>query len=180
MYPSRQQSDGQQMQPAGNRYPMPGVPMHGSYPPYGPHGISMQRMWPPVNHQGQQTSGGPMVQEQGMTNQHPYNHGMVRPPHSSGYAVVNNQYIMPPVNSQGPIGQRPPGAPQETRPNLASMLDSPEMIALQQLSASSSHVASFQPTPSGGNTSDVLSPPENKLLGPVSDNQHTPTSPKGR
>lgn len=185
MYTSRQQSDGQPMQPAGNRYAMPGVPMHGSYPPYGPRGMSMQRMWPPVNHQGPQTSGGPMVQEQGMSNQHPYNHGMIHPPHSSGYAMANNQYRMPPVNSQGPIGQIPPGAPQDTRPHLASMLDSPEMIALQQLSASSSHIASFQPTPqSGGNTSvgAALSPPENKLLRPrdgVSDNQYTPTSPRG-
>ncbi|XP_056596030.1 chromatin remodeling regulator CECR2 isoform X1 [Triplophysa dalaica] len=185
MYPSRQQSDGQLMQAAGNRYPMPGVPMHGSYPPYGPHGMRMQRMWPPVNQPGQQTSGGPMLQERGMNNQHPYNHGMIRPPHSSGYAMANNQYRMPPVNSQGPIGQGPPGASQDTRPHLASMLDSPEMIALQQLSASSSHVTSFQPTPqTGGNTSGdaALSPHENKLLRPrdgVSDIQHTPTSPKG-
>lgn len=181
MYPSRQQSDGQQMQPLGNRYPMPGVPMHSSYPQYGPHGMSMQRMWPPINHQGQQTSGGPMVQEQSITNQHPYNHSMIRPPHSSGYALANNQYRMPPVNSQ-----RPPGAPQDSRPHLASMLDSPEMLALQQLSASSSHhVASFQPTPqNGGNTSvcAAQTSPESKLLSPrdgVTDNQHTPISPKG-
>lgn len=129
-----------------------------------------------------------MMQEQSATSQHPYNHDMIRPPHSTGYAMTNGQYRMPSVNSQGPIGQRPPGAPQVSRPHLASMLDSPEMIALQQLSTSSSHhVGSFQSSPqSGGNTlvSATLSPPENHLLRPsrdcVADNQHTTISPKGK
>ncbi|XP_048015611.1 cat eye syndrome critical region protein 2 homolog [Megalobrama amblycephala] len=187
MYPSRQHPEGQSMQPGGNRYSSPGVPMHSSYPPYGPHGINMPRMWPPMNHQGQPTPGGPMMQEQSATSQHPYNHNMVRPPHNTGYAMTNGQYRMPSVNSQGPTGQRPPGAPQVSRPHLASMLDSPEMIALQQLSTSSTHhVGNFQSTPqSGGNAlvSATLSSPENHLLRPsrdcVADNQHTPVSPKG-
>ncbi|XP_067291799.1 chromatin remodeling regulator CECR2 isoform X2 [Pseudorasbora parva] len=185
MYPSRQHLEGHSMQPVGNRYSSPGVPMHSSYPPYGPHGINMPRMWPPMNHQGQPSPGGPMMQEQSATSQHPYNHNMIRSPHSTGYAMANGQYRMPSVNSQGPIGQRPPEAPQVSRPHLASMLDSPEMIALQQLSTSSSHhVGNFQ-SQSGGNAlvSATLASPENPLLGPsrdcVADNQYTPISPKG-
>ncbi|XP_050955865.1 chromatin remodeling regulator CECR2 isoform X2 [Labeo rohita] len=170
MYPSRQHPEGQSMQSVGNQYPRPGVPMHNSYPPYGPHSMNMARMWPPMNHQGQPTPAGPMMQEQSATSQHPYNHNMIRPPHSTGYAMTNGQYRMPAVSSQSPIGQRPPGAPQVSRPHLASMLDSPEMIALQQLSASSSHrVENFQPAPqSGGNclASAALSSPENQLIRP--------------
>lgn len=186
MYPSQQHPEGQSMQPMGNRYPRPGVPMHSSYPPYGPHSMNVPRMWPPMNHHGQPTPGGPMMQEQSATSQHPYNNNMIHPPHSTGYAMTNGQYRMPSVSSQSPIGQRPPGAPQVSRPHLASMLDSPEMIALQQLSASLSHrVENFQPTPqSGGNASDALSSPENQLIRPVRDGaadiQHTPVSPKGK
>ncbi len=188
MYPSQQHPEGQSMQPMGNRYPRPGVPMHSSYPPYGPHSMNVPRMWPPMNHHGQPTPGGPMMQEQSATSQHQYNSNMIHPPHSTGYAMTNGQYRMPSISSQSPIGQRPPGAPQVTRPHLASMLDSPEMIALQQLLASSSHhVENFQPTPqSGGNVlaSAALSSPENQLIGPVRDGaadiKHTPISPKGK
>ncbi|XP_016117151.1 cat eye syndrome critical region protein 2-like isoform X2 [Sinocyclocheilus grahami] len=187
MYPSWQHPEGQSMQPVGNRYPRPGVPMHSSYPPYGPHSMNVPRIWPPMNNQGQQTPGGPLMQEQSATSQHQYNNNMIRPPHSTGYAVTNGQYRMPSVSSQSPIGQRQPGAPQLLRPHLASMLDSPEMIALQQLSASSSHpVENFQPTPQcGGNAlaSAALSSPENQLIRPsrdgATDIQHTRISPKG-
>ncbi|XP_026094716.1 cat eye syndrome critical region protein 2-like isoform X2 [Carassius auratus] len=170
MYPSWQHPEGQSMQPVGNRYPRPGVPMHSSYSPYGPHSMHVPRMWPPMNNQGQQTPGGPMMQEQSSTSQHPYNNNMIHPPHSTGYAVTNGQYRMPSVGSQSPIGQRQPGPPQVLRQHLASMLDSPEMIALQQLSASSSPpVENIQPTPQcGGNTlaSDALSSQENQLIRP--------------
>ncbi|XP_051975468.1 chromatin remodeling regulator CECR2 isoform X1 [Xyrauchen texanus] len=183
MYPSNQHLEGQPMQPVGNRYPRPGVPMHSSYSPYGLHGMNVPRMWPPMNYQGQQTPGGPIIQEQSMTSQHPYNHSMIRPPHSGGYVMANGQYRMPAVNSQSSIGQRPPGAPQDSSPLLASMLDSPEMIALQQLSASSSqHVSIFQPTLQSKSTTEQPSP-ENQLFSlsrdGIADNQHTPISPKG-
>lgn len=119
-----------------------------------------------------------MLQEQSATSQHPYNHNMVRPPHNTGYAMTNAQYRTPSINSQGPTGQRPPEAPQVSRPHLASMLDSPEMIALQQLSTSTHHVGNFQSTAeSGGNAlvSAILSSRDC-----VVDNQHTSISPKGK
>ncbi|XP_052453410.1 chromatin remodeling regulator CECR2 isoform X1 [Carassius gibelio] len=187
MHPSQQHPEGQSMQPMGNRYPRPGVPMHSSYPHYGPHSMNVPRLLPPINHHGQPTSGGPMMQEQSATSQHPYNNNMIRPPHSTGYAMTNGQYRMPSVSSQSPIGQRPPGASQVSRPHLASMLDSPEMIALQQLSASSSHrVENFQPISQSGDNalaSAALSSPENQLIRPVRDGaadiQHNPVFPKG-
>ncbi|XP_051548964.1 chromatin remodeling regulator CECR2-like isoform X2 [Myxocyprinus asiaticus] len=189
MYPSHQHSEGQPMQTVGNRYPRPGVPVHSSYPPYGPHGMNMPSIWPPMNHQGQQTPGGPMIQEQSTTSQHPYNHSMICPPHSGGYAIANGPYRMPSINSHGLIGQRPPGAPQDSRPILASMIDSPEMIALQQLSASSyQSVGNFQPTLQSGGTMALSSGnhlfrPSRDGVGPSrdggADSQHTLLSPKG-
>ncbi|KAL6480867.1 hypothetical protein MHYP_G00119000 [Metynnis hypsauchen] len=144
MYPSAQHPDRQPMHTVGNSYPRPGVPMHNSYtsygPPPGPYGP-----WP--NHQGQLPRG-PMMQEQTMGNQHPYGHSMMRPPHPAGYPPSNGPYRMPAVNSPGPVGHRPPLTPQDSRPHMGSMMDSPEMIALQQLSASSSRRSiSYQPSP---------------------------------
>uniref|UniRef100_A0A8C2G0R4 Bromo domain-containing protein n=1 Tax=Cyprinus carpio TaxID=7962 RepID=A0A8C2G0R4_CYPCA len=123
MYPSWQHPERQSMQPVGNRYPRPGIPMHSSYPPYGPHSMNVPRMWPPMNNQGQQTPGGPMMQEQSATSQHPYNNNMIHPPHSTGYAVTDGQYRMPSVSSQSPIGQRQPGALQFIRPSIDGATD---------------------------------------------------------
>lgn len=102
--------------------------------------------------------------------------------------MTNGQFKMPSVNSQGPVGQRLQGGPQASRLHLASMLDSPEMIALQQLSASSSHhVGNFQSNQqSGGNplASAELSSSENQLhmasRDSVQDKKHTPMSSKGK
>ncbi|TRY54533.1 hypothetical protein DNTS_033399, partial [Danionella cerebrum] len=168
MYPSTHpHSEGQCMQSGGSQYPSPGVPMHNSYPAYDPRGMNMSRMWQSVN-QRQPSPGGLMMQDQSAASQHPYHQNMVRSPHSTGYTLPSGQYRMPSVNTQGSPGQRHLGDPQVSRPHLASMLDSPEMIALQQLSASSSHVGNFQSKQQSiGNNSSVAAvlPAENQLLG---------------
>lgn len=106
-----------------------------------------------------------------MGGQHPYGHGMMRPPHSAGYPPSNGQYRMSAVNSQGPIAHRPPLTPQEPRPHVGSMMDSPEMIALQQLSASSARlgVGGYQPPPV--RNANTIAAPESQNSVSVGDGQ---------
>uniref|UniRef100_A0A4W4H877 Bromo domain-containing protein n=1 Tax=Electrophorus electricus TaxID=8005 RepID=A0A4W4H877_ELEEL len=182
MFPPRQHPDGQPMHPMGNNFPRPGVPMHNSYTPYGPHPASYNA-WPSTHHQAQQQPGGSMMQEQPMSSQHPYGHGMMRPPHNTGYPPANGPYRMSAVSSPGPMVPRPPMTPQDSRPHVGSMMDSPEMIALQQLSASSSRrsVGPYQP-PQASNAS-TANAPENQHSRPGGDaaeSQVADRVPKGR
>ncbi|KAG7329571.1 hypothetical protein KOW79_007745 [Hemibagrus wyckioides] len=154
MYRPHHHPDGQPMQPMGNGYPRP---LHNSFTPYGPP-PAPYGSWPGSN---QQQLGRPVMPEQAM-GQHPYVHGMMRPPHSAGYPPSNGQYRMSAVNSQGPMPHRPPMAPPEPRPHVGSMMESPEMIALQQLSASSSRlsVGGYQPPPA--RNSNMAAAPESQ------------------
>ncbi|XP_062856846.1 chromatin remodeling regulator CECR2 [Trichomycterus rosablanca] len=131
MHRSHNHPEGQTMHPMRNGYPRP---PHNSYPAYGPPATSYGP-WPGSN---QQQPERPMMQEQ--------MHSMMRPPHGTGYIPSNGQYRMPVASSSGPMGHRPPLTSQDPRPHVGSMMNSPEMIALQQLSASSSSL-SFQSPP---------------------------------
>ncbi|KAG7455989.1 hypothetical protein MATL_G00246900 [Megalops atlanticus] len=189
MYPSRQHPEGQVSHPGRSRYPGPGVlPQHNSYAHFRPPGVGMPNMWPGMNSQGQERPAGPAMQDQAMGNplaQHPFNPGMGHAPpkpwpeQPAGYLPPNGQYRMPTaVSSPGP-------APHlDSRPRLSSMLDSPEMIALQQLSAPSGppsgpsrgplpqHMGKFQqhPQPAAAPSPAQLPPPEIQLLRPARDN----------
>ncbi|KAJ8391062.1 hypothetical protein AAFF_G00096830 [Aldrovandia affinis] len=196
MYPSRQHQEGQVTHPGRSRYPGPGVmPQHNSYTRFRPPGPGMPAMWPGMNSQGQERAAGPAMQDQGMGNplaQHSFNVGMGRAPPTpwpeqpAGYLPPNGQYRMPAaISSPGPMPHRPPMPQQDPRPRLSSMLDSPEMIALQQLSASSGpptgpahgplpqHMGKFQQPPQATAApahATPLAPPEIQLLRPARDN----------
>ncbi|KAG9334450.1 hypothetical protein JZ751_007647, partial [Albula glossodonta] len=192
MYPSRQHPEGQVTHPGRSRYPGPGIlPQHNSYARFRPPGVGMPGMWAGMNSQGLERPAGPTMQDQGMGNplaQHSFNNaGMGRgppppwPEQPAGYLPApNGQYRMPVTSSSSVPHQDP-------RPRLASMLDSPEMIALQQLSASSSsgppagpprpplpqQMGKFQQPPqatAAPSHPPQLPPPEIQLLRPARDN----------
>ncbi|KAJ8381791.1 hypothetical protein SKAU_G00025690 [Synaphobranchus kaupii] len=201
MYPSRQHPEGPVTHPGRSRYPGPGVlPQHNSYARFRPPGVGMPGMWPGMNSQGQERAAGPAMQDLGMgthLSQHPFNAGMGRgpaPPWSEqpvGYRPPNEQFrTTTAVNSPGSVPHRPPVPLQDARPHLSSMLDSPEMIALQQLSASSGPPAGpprlplpqhkFQQPPQATAApahAQQLPPPEIQLLRPARDNAVDPRPP---
>ncbi|XP_035280560.1 LOW QUALITY PROTEIN: cat eye syndrome critical region protein 2 [Anguilla anguilla] len=203
MYPSRQHPEGPVPHPGRSRYPGPGVlPQHNSYARFRPPGVGMPGVWPGMGGPGQERAAGPPVQDQGMgthLSQHPFNAGMGRGPpppwaeEPAGYRAPGEQYrTAPAVCSPGPGPQRPPMALQDSRPRLSSMLDSPEMIALQQLSASSGppsgpprpplpqHMGKFQQPPQVSPApahASQLPPPQIQLLRPARDNAADPRPP---
>ncbi|XP_071752945.2 chromatin remodeling regulator CECR2 [Centroberyx gerrardi] len=215
MYPSRQRPEGHTMHPMGNRFSGPEGPPQHNYPGFGAPGMGLSNMWTGMNPQGQERPSGPCMQDPSMVNQRNYNLGGVPPPMghkpwpepAAGYPhpPPNAQYRMPAaVSSPGPMSSRPPVPHPDSsgRPRLASMLESPEMLALQQLSASSGppastprqHMGNFQqPGPPSGIGSAPAHPsqqppptPEVQLLRPARDNgpdsqpsQQTDTQPKG-
>lgn len=216
MYPARQRPEGHTMHPMGNRFSGPEEPLQHNYPGFGPPGMGLSNMWSGMNHQGQERPSGPRMQDPNMVNQHNYSFGGVPPPMghkpwpepAGGYPhpSASAQYRMPTaVSSPGPMSSRPPAPHPDSsnRPRLASMLESPEMLALQQLSASSGppagvprqHMGNFrQPGPPSGIGSAPAHPSQHppptfevQLLRPARDNgpdsqpsQQTDTQPKGR
>ncbi|XP_056138378.1 chromatin remodeling regulator CECR2 [Lampris incognitus] len=210
MYPSRHT-----MHPMRNRYSSPEGPPQHNYPGFGPPGMGIPNMWPGMNHQGQERPSGPCIQDPKMINQHHYNHGGVPPPMghkpwpepASGYPhhpPPNAHYRMPTATSSSGPSRPAPHPDSSGRACLASMLESPEMLALQQLSATSGppagtprqHMGNFQQLPPGppsgiGSTpahppQQLPPPPEVQLLRPARDNrpdnqpsQQTNTQPKG-
>lgn len=165
--------DGQSIHPMGNGYPRP---VHNPFTPYGPP-RAPYGSWPGSN---QQQPGQPVMQEQAMGGQHPFGQSIMRPPHSAGYPPSNGQYRMSAVSLQGPMAHRPPMTPQEPRPHVGSMMDSPEMIALQQLSASSSRlsIGGYQPPPERNANTTVA--PESQISMSVGDSQGDNRVSKGR
>lgn len=205
MYPSHHHPEGMNMHPMGNR------PTQYNFPGLRPHGIGPSNMWPGMNHQ-ERPNGICTQDPSAMRN---FTYGGIPPPvghkpwpEAAGYPhpPPNAQYQMSAaVSSQLPMSTRPPVPHTDStgRTHLASMLDSPEMLALQQLSASSGppagaphqQMGNFQQSapPSGiGRISTHPSQqpppaPEVQLLHPARDNgpnsqpsQQTDMQPKGR
>ncbi|GLD68400.1 cat eye syndrome critical region protein 2, partial [Lates japonicus] len=212
MYPSHHHSENHPMHPMGNRFSGPDGPPQHNYPGLRPPGIGLSNMWTGMNHQ--ERPNGMRMQDPNMVNQRNFSYGGVPPPvghkpwpEAAGYPhpPPNAQYQMSAgVSAQGPMSSRPPVPHPDSsgRTRLASMLESPEMLALQQLSASSGppagaphqHMGNFQqPGPPSGIGSIPAHPsqqpppaPEVQLLRPARDNgpdsqpsQQTDMQPKG-
>lgn len=204
MYPSHHRPEGLNMHPMGNR-----PTQH--FPGLRPPGMGPSNMWPRMNHQERHNG----VRMQDPSVMRSFTYGGIPPPvghkpwpEAAGYPhpPPNAQYQMSAaVSSQLPISTQPPVPHTDStgRTHLASMLDSPEMLALQQLSASSGppagathqHIGNFQhsaPPPGIGSipTHPPRQPaptPEVQLLHPARDNgpdnqpsQQTDMQPKGR
>lgn len=213
MYPSHHRPEGHNMHPMGNRFSGPEGPPQHNYPGLRPPGMGLPNMWTGMNHQ--ERPNGMRMQDPNMVNQRNFSYGGVPPPvghkpwpEAAGYPQPppNAQYQMSAaVSSPGPMSSRPPVPHPDSsgRARLASMLESPEMLALQQLSASSrppagaphQNMGNFQqPGPPSGIGSIPAHPsqqpppaPEVQLLRPARDNgpdsqpsQQTDMQPKGR
>ncbi|XP_061577331.1 chromatin remodeling regulator CECR2 isoform X1 [Cololabis saira] len=149
MYPSHHHPEGHTMHPVNNKFPGPQGPPQHHYPDLRPSGIGVSNMWPGRNHQGQERQNDIHMQDPNIMNQRNFSYGGIPPPvghkpwpEAAGYPnhPSNAQYQMSAAaSSLGPMSSRPP-APQPDpsgRTRLSSMLESPEMRAMQQLSASS-------------------------------------------
>lgn len=208
MYPSSHRPEGHNIHPMGNRFSGPEGPPQHNYPGLRP-GMGLSSMWTGMNHQ--ERPNGMSMQDPSMVNQRNFSYGGVPPPvghkpwpEAAGYPhpPPNAQYQMSAaVSPPGPMSTRPPVPHTDStgRTRLASMLESPEMLALQQLSASSGpptgaphqHIGNFQPSGIGSipaHPSQQPPPaPEVQLLHPARDtgpdsqpSQQTDTQPKGR
>ncbi|RVE72284.1 hypothetical protein OJAV_G00060330 [Oryzias javanicus] len=189
MYPSHHYPEGHPMHPMGNRLSGPEGPSQHSYSGLRPPGMGMPNMWPARSHQGPDRLNGMGMQDPNLMNQRNYAYGGVPPPaghkpwpEAAGYPHPSSsaQYQMSGAASS--MSPRPPAPPPDPngRTRLSSMLESPEMLAMQQLSASSGppagaphqHRGGFQQPgpPSGAGSVPAKQPPpspEVQLLHPA-------------
>ncbi|XP_035765812.1 cat eye syndrome critical region protein 2 homolog [Neolamprologus brichardi] len=215
IYPSHHRPEGHTVHPMGNRFSGPEVSPQHNYPGLRPAGMPLPTMWSGMNQQGQERPSGMSIQDPNMVNQRNFSYGGIPPPvghkpwpEAAGYPnhPSNAQFQMTAAaSSPGLMSARPtaPHSDSSGRTRLASMLESPEMLALQQLSASSGppagaphqHTGNFQqPGPPSrigsipAHPSQQLPPaPEVQLLHPARDKgpdrqppQQTNLHPKGR
>lgn len=188
MYPSSHRPEGQNIHPMGNRFSGPDGPPQHNYPGLRPPGMGISNMWTGMNHQ--ERPNGMSMQDPSMVNQRNFSYGGVPPPvghkpwpEAAGYPhpPPNAQYQMSAaVSPPGPMSTRPPVPHTDStgRTRLASMLESPEMLALQQLSASSGPPTGAPPQNIGNlQPSGIGSIPAHPSQQP---SQQTDTQPKGR
>ncbi|KAM9814834.1 chromatin remodeling regulator CECR2 isoform X2 [Syngnathus typhle] len=148
IYPAHYRPESHTMHPMGNQ--LSGPQQH-NYTGMSSPGMVRSNMWTSLNHHcPERPSGMHMQEDPSLVNQHNLSYGGVPPPVGHKPWPEAAGYPHPPLNSQyqnsaavasppGPVQQRPPLTHPDpsTKMRLASMLESPEMLALQQLSASS-------------------------------------------
>nr|XP_015208588.1 PREDICTED: cat eye syndrome critical region protein 2 isoform X1 [Lepisosteus oculatus]XP_015208590.1 PREDICTED: cat eye syndrome critical region protein 2 isoform X1 [Lepisosteus oculatus] len=172
LYPSQQRPEGLVRPPGGSAFTGAEVPppQKSMYGHFRHPTVTLPPMWSGMNGLGQERPPTPRLQEQnssGQMVQPPFNPSVVHgpaptkhwPDQPPGCLPHNGQpaglYRLPSgASSPVPGAPRgdplhrvpaPPLPPQEHRTHLGSMLESPEMIALQQLSASSCSPAGTSP-----------------------------------
>ncbi|XP_061677850.1 chromatin remodeling regulator CECR2 [Syngnathoides biaculeatus] len=150
IYPSHYRPECHAMHTTGNRLSRPDGPHQHNYAGLRHAGMGLSNMWTSLNHQRLERPSGIHIQDPSVVSQHNMSFGGVPPPvghkpwpEAAGYPhpPPNAQYqtCASVVSSPGPVQQRPPltHSGSSTKTRVASMLESPEMLALQQLSASS-------------------------------------------
>lgn len=159
MYPSHHRPEGHNIHSMGNRFSGPEGPPQHNYPRLRPPGMNLSNMWTGMNQH--ERPNGIRIQDPNMVNQRNFSYGGVPPPVGHKPWPEAAGYPHPPLNDQyqmsaavgAPMPSRHPAPHQDSgRTRLASMLESPEMLALQQLSASSGppsgaphqHTSTFQ------------------------------------
>ncbi|XP_019749535.1 cat eye syndrome critical region protein 2 isoform X2 [Hippocampus comes] len=177
IYPSHYCSERHTMHPMGNQ--LSGPQQH-NYTGLRSPGMGLSNIWTTLNHQRPERPSGMHMQDPSLVNQHNLSYGGEQPPighkpwpEAAGYPhpPPNAQYQISTaaVSSPGPVQQRPPltCSDSSTKTRLASMLESPEMLALQQLSAFSRPPAGsphedmghFQQSKSPSGTGSIPTPP---------------------